>query len=346
MSAPDHPPIPAAALLGLVAIDLVVTVGLAGDILRHVQNQALNGQDFLSGWHLVLYGGVLGVGAWLGLAALRLGPQVVWGEARFATAGFLTLSFGGLADSAWHAAYGSEASIEALVSPPHLVVFVGLSLLLLAPVWALWQRAQVRLGPVESACVALSIVSALLVASLFTGFLSPLTGGMDLGGGYFDPMVGTSLSEFDLVRGLGVVLWTTVLLTVPWSMVLDRFRLFPGFALVSIAVLGIPPVVVNGSSARSMLFAFAAYGVVIELASMVLRRRGDRRAATWQRVLIGAAAPAALWATNILVISLDGLLSWSQAQWGGAITLAAIWGAVAAAVATRQGATRAPSGAS
>ncbi|MCU1455330.1 MAG: hypothetical protein JWN46_3476 [Acidimicrobiales bacterium] len=322
---------PPGALLGLVAIDLVVTIGLAGDILRHVQNQALNGQDFLSGWHLVLYGGVLAVGLWLGLAALRLGPGVVWGEARFATIGFLTLSFGGVADSAWHAAYGTEAAIEALVSPPHLVVFVGLSLLLLAPLRALWVSDRRELGPIETACVVLPVVSALLVASLFTGYLSPLTGGMDLGSGNIEPLVGASYSEYDLVRGLGIVLWSSVLLVVPWSLVLDRFRLFSGFALVSMGALGLPPLVVAGSTARASFFGFLAFGVVIEVAA---RYHGRRPA--WLRLLVGAAAPAALWSVYLSVVGADGQLRWSQAQWGGIIVLSAIWGAVAAAIATRQ----------
>ena len=327
----DHRPVPPGALLGLVAIDLVVTIGLAGDILRHVRNQNLNGQDFLSGWHLVLYGGVLAVGVWLGLAALQLGPGVVLGEARFVTAGFLTLSFGGVADSAWHAAYGTEAAIEALVSPPHLVVFVGLCLLLLGPLRAQWQRDRVVLGPIESACVVLPVASVLLVASLFTGFLSPLTGGMDLGSGSVEPLVGASYSQYDLVRGLGIVLWTTVLLVVPWSMVLDRFRLFPGFALVALAGLGLPPLLVTGSTARASFFGFLAFAVAIEAAA---RHRGAPPA--WLRMLVGAVAPASLWAVHLLVVSRSGELRWSQAEWSGVIVLSAIWGAVAAAVATRR----------
>ena len=47
----------------LIVCTLVTTVGLGGDIARHLQNPGDLEGDFLSGWHLVLYGGVASVGA-------------------------------------------------------------------------------------------------------------------------------------------------------------------------------------------------------------------------------------------------------------------------------------------
>ncbi|HEY4378658.1 MAG TPA: hypothetical protein VGM93_15930 [Acidimicrobiales bacterium] len=333
-------PIPGWALLLLVVLNTVTTVGLVGDIQRHVQNQSLTGKDFLSSWHLVLYGGVLGVGIWLGLVAYWLGPPVLRGEARFAMIGFLGLSVGGACDAAWHSAFGAERAVEALVSPPHLLVFAALSMLLVSPLAALWRRPGSRLGVVDSACAAISVVSALLVASLFTGYLSPLTGGMDLGNGYVDAPIGTSISDFDVVRGLGVVLWTTVLVIVPWSLVLQRFRLRPGFALAGGAILGLPPVIViNWYAGEPVFFGFVALGFVIEVAGLV---GGKTAPGPWARGAIGVVAPAALWGTLLLVQKLHHLLVWSPALWGGAIMLSAVWGGAAATVATRSRAHEPP----
>ena len=51
-------------LLVLMACNLVTTVGLAGDIARHLQTPGDLQGDFLSSWHLVLYGGVMAVAVW------------------------------------------------------------------------------------------------------------------------------------------------------------------------------------------------------------------------------------------------------------------------------------------
>jgi len=94
----------------LIICTLVTTIGLAGDISRHLLHPENLQGDFLSGWHLVLYGGVASVGVWIAAGALRRGPTFV-GSVPTTTLGFMTLAFGGLADSAWHAAFGTEAAV-------------------------------------------------------------------------------------------------------------------------------------------------------------------------------------------------------------------------------------------
>ena len=113
----------------LIVCTAITTIGLAGDIARHLQNPGDLEGDFLSGWHLVLYGGVASVGIWIAAGALRRGSAFV-GSVPTTTIGFMVLSAGGLIDALWHERFGTEKAVEALVSPPHLVVFTGLVLLL------------------------------------------------------------------------------------------------------------------------------------------------------------------------------------------------------------------------
>ncbi|MEO6987155.1 MAG: hypothetical protein ABI239_00730, partial [Aquihabitans sp.] len=306
---------------------LVTTVGLAGDIARHLQNPGSLENDFLSGWHLVLYGGVASVGAFIGLGAIRRGPSYV-GAVGSGAIGFVMLAMGGVADATWHEIFGAEAAVEALVSPPHLLVFAGLAFLLTAPVVVLWQRPGFRFGLVPSVAVVASVVSAVLVTSLFTGYLSPLSGGLSLQAGYVEPLVGESIEDYDTVRGLGIVVWTSAVLAAAFSVTLMRFRLVPGVVFAGFLVLAVPPLVVaEGSATRPLTVGFVVAGLVLEVVTRLLARPVLGRFGVCVAV---AAMASSLWAATFLSLSLDGRLGWEEALWGGAIVLS---GLIAAAVA-------------
>jgi hypothetical protein len=313
----------------LMVCTLVTTIGLAADIARHLLDDVENLQgDFLSGWHLVLYGGVASVGAWIALGALRRGPAFV-GSVPTTTIGFLTLTVGGVADAAWHEAFGTEQAVEALVSPPHLIVFAGLVFLLTSPLALLWPRPVNRLGPLASVAAVVSVVSALLVASLFTGFLSPMAGGLSLQAGYIEPLVGESMQEYDQVRGLGVVLWSPVLILSGFVILLGRFRVTPGLLLLGMAVLGVPPVVLAGRSSVPVLVGFVAAGVVLELGVALTARPTLRPVAA---AAVSAAVGSTLWAATFLALRAESRLYWSETMVAGSVMLAGMGGAAVAAL--------------
>lgn len=322
----------------LIICTLVTTIGLAGDIGRHLQHPGNLTGDFLSGWHLVLYGGVASVGVWIAMGALRRGPTFV-GSVPTTTLGFLTLSVGGAVDALWHQVYGTEAAVEALVSPPHLVVFAGLMCLLTSPLVLLWTRPVRRLGVVASIAAMVSVVSAVLVTSLFTGFLSPMASGLSLQPGYVEPLVGESLQDYDQVRGLGIAVWTVVVVVGAFTILLTRFRITPGLCLVGLTLLGVPGVALSSSDPLSsgnsmpLLYGFAAAGVVLEIGVLILGRPTLGRASA---SIVGALTGAALWGFTFLFLHLDHRLGWKEALGGGTITLSALVGAAVAALVTLQ----------
>jgi len=318
-----------AELLVLVVCNLVSTVGLAGDIARHLQTPDDLQGDFLSSWHLVLYGGVTAVGVWLGVGAIRHGPRFV-ASAGWTTAGFLMLAVGGMADAAWHAAFGTEANVEALVSPPHLLVFAGLGLLLTSPIVILWRRPERRLGVVPSLVALSSMVTFLLVTSLFTGFLSPLASGMSLSQGYVEPMVGESPVDYDQVRGLGIAAWTSALLVAALVVLLVRFRPTRGLVGLSIFLCGAPVLALSDPQVvQPLVIGYAAAGIVAEVLLAVLGRPTLGRVGA---AVTGAAMSAALWSAMFAALAADGRLQWSEAMWGGTILLSAMVGATVGAL--------------
>lgn len=323
-----------AELLVLIACNLLTTVGLAGDIARHLLHPDRLGNDFISGWHLVLYGGVASVGVWLGVGAVRRGPAFVLSAGTTAL-GFGLLSLGGLCDAAWHAVYGTEAAVEALVSPPHLVVFAGLAFLLASPVVVLWRRPARRLGTVGSLVVVVSLVSVVLVTSLFTGFLSPLAGGLSLQAGYVEPLVGESLQDYDQVRGLGIAVWTVAVLAAATALVVVRFRLVTGSWIVAHTCIGVPALVITdgqgvaGHDLVPLVVGFVLAGLVVEVVAVFAGRPTLGRAGA---ALACALSGSTLWATTFAALEVNGRLRWSPALTGGTVVLSVLVGASVAAL--------------
>ncbi|MEZ5182863.1 MAG: hypothetical protein R2702_13485 [Acidimicrobiales bacterium] len=269
------------------------------------------------------------VGVWLGVGAIRHGPRFV-ASAAWTTAGFLMLAVGGVADALWHAAFGTEANVEALVSPPHLLVFGGLGLLLTSPIVILWRRPERRLGVVPSLVALSSMVTFLLVTSLFTGFLSPLASGMSLSQGYVEPMVGESPVDYDQVRGLGIAAWTSALLVAALTVLLVRFRPTRGLVALSIFLCGAPVLALSDpQTVQPLVIGYAAAGIVAEVLLALLGRPTLGRVGA---AVTGAAMSAALWSAMFAALAADGRLLWSEAMWGGTILLSAMVGATVGAL--------------
>lgn len=322
----DRPDISDGELAVFIVLALVTTIGLAGDIARHLTHPGSLNNDFLSGWHLVLYGGVTAVGIWLGVGAIRRGPGYL-AAAWTATTGFLLLGVGGFTDAAWHRAFGTERALEALVSPPHLVVFAGLMFLLTTPIVVLWARPARRLGALASLAVMVSLVSSVQVTSLFTGFLTPLAGGLSLQIGYVEPIVGESILDYDQVRGLGTAAWTTAVVVAAFTVVLVRFRLLPGTVLVAFTLIASPAVAISGDDILPVVAGFAVAGLVAELLVQFLGRPTLHRGAA---SIVGAAIGASLWACTFAALAADDRLGWNQSLWGGTVILCGMIGAAVA----------------
>lgn len=313
-------------LLALMVANTVAAIGLFGDIARHVSLGFAvdNTTDFLSSWHLVLYGGVAGVAAVLGAFALRHGPRAPIVVLRSASAGLAALTLGGIVDAVWHEAYGIEASFGALVSPPHLVVFGGLVLLMIAPIGVVADGPSTPLDLVRSVVLALSVTSLLLVISLFTGYLTVLIGGSEFqAGAYVESLVGTSYLDYDTSRGLGVTLWFGTLVSLVVVLVRARTAPVGGTWTVAFGLLGLAPLIVTGDVAAPLTAALVVFGVLSDLV------------ATRQRPhpLAMGLTTAAMWSAMFSVIGARGDLLWGQELWGGVIMTGFLVGtAVAGAI--------------
>lgn len=312
-------------LVALMAANTIAAVGLFGDIARHVsQPEVLDAADFLSGWHLVLYGGVTGVALVLGALAVQRGPRAPLERLPTAAYGLGTLCVGGLTDALWHEAFGVEAAFRALVSPPHLLILLGLVLLMVAPIGALARGRGELLDGVESVVLALSVTSLLLVVSLFTGYLTPLIGGSELQAGtYVEPLIGTSIADYDVARGLAVGLWFSALVSLTVVVVRARMAPVAGTWTIAFGFLGVAPLVANGEVAAPLTIGLVVLGLATDLVATRSR----------PHPLLTGAAVAAMWGALFAVVDRRGDLVWERELWTGVVATGFLVGAAVGAAA-------------
>jgi hypothetical protein len=132
---------------------------------------------FFTPWHAIIYSGVLGAALVLAGTALLAGRNgAPWREALPAGYPLSLLGVGlflitGVADFVWHSLFGIEADLEALYSPPHLVLAAAGALIASGPLRAAWHQRQTSQATLWRAVLSLTLLLAIL--SFFTSESHP-----------------------------------------------------------------------------------------------------------------------------------------------------------------------------
>ena len=124
-------------------------------------------ENFFTPWHGVIYSGFGLVAAVLAWAAVK-GRSAAgsWRHALpdgygLSMVGVGVFMFAGAADFAWHAAFGIEADIEALYSPPHLLLAAGGALIATGPLRSAWKAERASRSALWRAILAVSLLLAM-----------------------------------------------------------------------------------------------------------------------------------------------------------------------------------------
>ncbi len=127
---------------------------------------------FFTPWHALLYSAILAAGLLLIVTHFRnVNQGYRWSRAlpkgySLSLIGFFVFVLGGAGDLVWHEAFGFEESLEALLSPSHLLLALSGTLIITGPIRAAWGR--------ETAHYWRSLLPAILsftcITSIFTFF--------------------------------------------------------------------------------------------------------------------------------------------------------------------------------
>ena len=305
-----------------VLIGLWLIGGLFSDGWAHHNVPELEG--FFTPWHAALYFGLLLTSswfAWLGRAeGLRWYQHVPSGYG-WGVVGIAVFAAGGLADMAWHLAFGVEAGIDALLSPSHLVLLTGGLLILTSPVRSRWGAGDTA-SPV--AMGALALVTAL--ASFFLLYVSEFTANAPtiafraLPEGHPQH----NASELPATAGLGGFLITTALLVVPLVWTWQRGRAPRGLLTMLVALTAwLAAAVVDLNRAAVFGAAGATLGAI--LGEFALDWLESRHLPSRLRFpALAAAAIVPMWTVHMASLAVGVGLAWPVELWAGVLILSGL----------------------
>ena len=227
-----------------VAVGTWLMLGLFVDGWAHGNLQQL--ETFFTPWHAAFYSGFIATASWIGWQALRRPGR---GLARvplgygLGLLGVVIFGIGGVGDLLWHSIFGIEQDVEALFSPTHLLLFVGMLLILSSPLRAAWAADPLDAAPRYArflptlASVTLSTVLVAFMWQFQSAFLD---------GDAFGPF---ARGYYELISPVASVMATTLILLAPLVLMARRWVLPFGTATTLFAV---PAVLVSalGSSGR------------------------------------------------------------------------------------------------
>ena len=317
---------------GMVAVlGALFAGGLYLDGWAHVHGHV--DQSFFTPWHAVLYSGFLVLAAVIAGAAragLRRGlplRESVPPGYELSLLGAAIFLVGGVADMAWHLAFGIEANVDALFSPTHLVLAIGGVLMASGPLRAAWRRADAGDEPAVMPWAAvLSVTVVLAVITFLLQIAHPLV----------NPQAAGSMSDF---RGFvfyqqalgvsGVIIQTVVVM----SLVLLAARRFvlPFGALT--AILGLNAFGLSFLSRQvggwdgglSLVPAALVAGLLADILYAALRGSRLRNGALGFR-LFAFGLPAIFYLVYFLSLLATTGIWWSIHLWLGSVAVAGITG--------------------
>jgi len=279
-------------------------------------------QSFFTPWHAVFYAGYAMTASALVASLLRnhargcpwqLALPVGYGLSGL---GALIFAAGGVTDLIWHTIFGIEAGVEALLSPTHLVLALGLGLIASGPVRAAWRRSEPGLGWAAQGPMLLALTSTLSVLTFFTEYAHPL---IYVAAGRGHPHGGA--------EGLGVasvLLQTALLMAI--VLLTARIGTLPRGGLTLIVTLNAAAMGFLNFSGDYPLALVVGAGVAGLLGDTLYALLHPSAAAPSAWRLFAFALPATFYLCYFLALMLTEGIAWSVHLWVGSIVLAGIAG--------------------
>ncbi len=278
-------------------------------------------QSFFTPWHAVLYSGqILMVIVLVGVLVRNVQRGSTMREALprgydLSLIGLLLWFIGGPGDLLWHTLFGIEVNVEALYSPTHLLLALGMILAVSGPLRAAYYRSGLEVRRLTDQLPAvLSLTFTLSVLMFFTMIGNPISN-----------LWGTAIAHSgDEARGmLGIMVATTLLMGAVLLLV-RQWKLSPGVLTVlfslSAAAAG---VLVSNSYPLVFVAMWALAGIIADALYWWLKPAVTQP----NRLRVFAAlVPAVIFALYFLAAGLTSRITWTTHLWVGSLVIAGACG--------------------
>ena len=305
--------------------------GLFLDGWSHNQNKP---ETFFTPWHGVLYSGfgaaVLWF-AWDGRRTRRAGGEPAPPAGGWLTGfGMAVFIAGALGDFGWHAAFGVEADIAALLSPTHQLLMTGGVIMVSGPVRAAWASREPRAQSLSQFWpIMVSTALAIAVVCFFLMYLSPYRANNTEQPRSIGPDFDFLLEQAQ-IHLIGAVLVTTALFIGGLLLLVRRWQ--PPFGTFTVMFGGIALGMSGLDTFERLPLGLCGLvgGVVADVLVTSLRPGPDDvRAAR----LVAGVVPVALWLPYFVVFKAAYDLPWNVHMWTGTVFLAAMGGLLVSVLA-------------
>jgi hypothetical protein len=309
----------------LLGVWLLLAVFLDG--WAHLNLPSL--ETFFTPWHAALYSGMVATALWTASVIWRNREpgqplsQAVPPGYRGTAAGVVLFAVAGGLDLLWHELLGIEVTLDALVSPTHLLL--GFSLFLILGTAVRSARAANRTRNFEWTPAALFAVVLMTGLGAFfliycSAFVRPGPTAL-----FIPTPVGTPgrlQAEMPVVIGLSSYLLTTALIIAPFLFTLSAARrpargivtmLVAAAAWLPVAMVGFHPIAVAGAAG-----ATAAAILADVLLARLPRIWLDRRLPA-----VTSGIAALLWTGQLVAFTVADGIRWPVSLWLGAVVLSA-----------------------
>jgi hypothetical protein len=319
-------------IAGLCGVWMISGLFLDGWAHRHQKPET-----FFSPWHGILYSGFIASALWMLYVvrrhqqpgvSLRTTLPVGYG---FRAAGVGIFGVGAVADLIWHTVFGIEVSIEALLSPSHLVLLAGGLLMAIGPIVStLAREPQQRPTWASTGPIVGTVAFITSLMQFFIMYLSPFdswlyTRAQDT---YALIQGGNWVQQTVTIRNVAHMLLFTVFMVLPTLWLLRNVKLPRGAFL---AVWFLPTVL------QSLLDSFHSWqrlagSLVAALLAEALwptldvRFKGNARIAMLATLL--GAMSFVTWIGLFLTMWAHHTLGWQAELWFGVPTFSALLSAL------------------
>jgi hypothetical protein len=280
----------------------------------------------LTPWHGLLYLGFAATAGWILTRHQRRGAwslRAVPPGYRLALVGVGLAMVAVAGDAVWHTLYGVEQGLARLVSPFHLVLFAGASLLVSSALRAAWSGPSSARVPGLRAFwpVVLSTTLVVAMTAFFFQYVSPVVAwrrpalaGLAAGSPFAETVQVYELLGL-LVHNL-LFIAPVLLLLLRWQTPLGTFTVMAGSVALLLATqteLGLV----------GLVGAAVLGGTAADVAVTLLRPSPQRR---WAARTVAVIAPAVYWSAHFALLKVGYGVSWELEIWLGSVVWACLSG--------------------
>jgi hypothetical protein len=291
-------------------------------------NNKTGQESFFSIAHSVLYTGMTVFAIYVGMLIVRFQREAGSDPARGAfdfkaipvgygvsIIGLCILGVAGPADLIWHSVYGFEINVEAIVSPPHLALFLGGLLVSSTGIRSMWAKRDIAPSMRGYLPALLSGILFIAMVNFITMYLSAWMTNVAPTKAFVNDL--KRFPYYTVGQSLASIVISTIVLLGPTLLILRRWRVPDWTFTITYVAFGLLMNIMTQYRDAWTLIALGLTGLAVDLMQRAFAPARDRRLTLGGIRLVGSLAAVVLWFSYFILLALEKGIGWKPTTWIG-----------------------------